>query len=219
MSRPLLWLCGLLVVPTMAWAGPAEDLEAALAGGETVTARFTQTLVSKGFGAAGTWTGTLSIKRPGKMRWDYDEPRGKTVVADGTWIWAYDPEQKTVYRQPEANQFSPRSPALFLAGLAPLGETFDIEPATRKNEGGAEETVFRLLPKRPQPGLKGMLVALDANGRLARLTVVDHLGAKNRFAFTDVAIDVALPDRLFDFTPPHGARVIDAVDGDQKGNE
>ncbi len=177
----------------------------------TLSARFTQTLTSKGFGATGVRTGTVRLLRPGKMRWDYDEPKGKVVVADGASLWLYEPEEKRVYRQSEGGLLNGKSPALFLAGTAPLAALFDITPVQGKNgKTTAREATFRLIPKEPQPGLKGMLLTLADDGTPVSLTAVDHLGAKNRFDFTDVVADPPLATGIFSFTPPAGARVVEA---------
>lgn len=200
-----------------ALAGPAHadertaTFEAKFQRITTLSARFTQTLTSKGFGATGVRTGTMRLLRPGKMRWDYDEPKGKVVVADGATLWLYEPEEKTVYRQSEGGLLNGRSPALFLAGTAPLSALFDITPVRGKNKEMSPDTAtFRLIPKESQPGLKGMLLTLAADGTPVSLTAVDHLGAKNRFDFTDVVTAPPFAADVFTFTPPVGTRVVEA---------
>lgn len=179
---------------------------------KTLSARFSQTLTSKGFGATGEATGTMYLSRPGKMRWEYDRPEGKRVVADGSTLWLYEPDDKTVYRQPEEGLLNGRSPALFLTGTAPLAELFDITPVRRKNEKMTEkdtQATFRLIPKEATIGLKGMLLKLADDGTPLSLTAVDHLGSTNRFDFTDVQKDPDLNPELFIFTPPAGTRVVE----------
>src|SRR5436309_13564985 len=40
--------------------------------------------------------GHVSIKKPGKMRWDYTEPEKKLFVSDGVRIYSYIPQDKQV---------------------------------------------------------------------------------------------------------------------------
>ncbi len=47
----------------------------------TLEARFIETY--EGGGMTRTESGTLIMKKPGKMRWDYDQPRPKLFLTDG----------------------------------------------------------------------------------------------------------------------------------------
>jgi outer membrane lipoprotein carrier protein len=44
-----------------------------------------------GMGMDRTETGTLVLKKPGRMRWSYDSPAGKVFVLDGKFAWFYTP--------------------------------------------------------------------------------------------------------------------------------
>ncbi len=70
----------------------------------TMQARFIQTNPD-----GKTWEGTLSIKRPGNFRFEYDPPVPHTLISNGTWFIHVDRELK------ESN-FLPldRTPARFL---------------------------------------------------------------------------------------------------------
>ena len=47
----------------------------------TLEAQFTETYT--GAGMTRTESGTLLLKKPGRMRWDYDQPRPKMFLTDG----------------------------------------------------------------------------------------------------------------------------------------
>src|SRR6476620_3169393 len=38
-------------------------------------------------------SGTLTLKKPGKMRWQYSQPAGKLFVSDSKWLWLYTPDE------------------------------------------------------------------------------------------------------------------------------
>jgi outer membrane lipoprotein-sorting protein len=98
----------ILAVALAAFAGPAsaqqlslDDLSAYLNGLQTVTARFTQV------NDDGTIsTGTLYIKRPGRVRFEYDPPEKSLVMAGGGQVAIFDgrsnqgPEQYPLKRTP-----------------------------------------------------------------------------------------------------------------------
>src|SRR5437867_299158 len=58
---------------------------------QSIEANFEQTYRSKRFDEKVN-RGKLAIIKPGKMRWDYSEPKGKVLVSNGKQILLYDPE-------------------------------------------------------------------------------------------------------------------------------
>ena len=87
-------LIGLLAVS--AFAGDAS-LDALLKGVETRynKAKTLQVLFHEDYTPPGrakrSESGTLLLRKPGKMRWDYDQPKGKLFVSDGKYLWLYTP--------------------------------------------------------------------------------------------------------------------------------
>src|SRR6202044_2152956 len=53
----------------------------------TLTAHFTERY--RGMGIDRTETGTLTLSKPGRMRWAYDAPLGKIFVLDGKSAVSY----------------------------------------------------------------------------------------------------------------------------------
>src|SRR5690242_8106430 len=56
-------------------------------------ARFEQELTT-GLGAQRKAAGDVWLKKPGRMRWEYERPERKLMVADGTSLWVYEPEDE-----------------------------------------------------------------------------------------------------------------------------
>jgi outer membrane lipoprotein carrier protein len=63
---------------------------------QDLQARFVQTYRSGVLGREIVESGTVSIKRPGRMRWDYRKPESKTFVSDGKVFYFYVPADKQV---------------------------------------------------------------------------------------------------------------------------
>jgi len=61
---------------------------------KTVQVEFVQTYTDRA--RKTTETGTLFLRRPGRMRWQYSSPAGKLWVCDGQIVYSYDPEHKRV---------------------------------------------------------------------------------------------------------------------------
>ena len=90
-------LLALLLVPIAAFAADSiARVEAYLASLQTLTAAFVQIVQDKQGQVTERATGTLSISRPNRFRWDYLEPYAQTIVADGKKLWLYDPDLEQV---------------------------------------------------------------------------------------------------------------------------
>jgi outer membrane lipoprotein carrier protein len=88
-------------------------------------------------------SGKVSFKRPGKMLWRYDEPKGQFALADGKHLYFYQPEQNQVIKSPLKNAFRGDIPLSFLLGLGNLKKEFNTSlKATEENS-----YVLRLEPK------------------------------------------------------------------------
>lgn len=82
-------------VPAEEWPAILDAASAALAAAETASGKFMQT------NADGTiTTGTFALRRPGRMRFDYDDPTPILIVSDGTTVALEDSELETVDRIP-----------------------------------------------------------------------------------------------------------------------
>jgi outer membrane lipoprotein-sorting protein len=82
-------------VPASEWPAILSAASAALAAAETASGKFMQTNVD------GTiTTGTFALNRPGRMRFDYDDPTPILIVSDGTTVAMEDSELETVDRIP-----------------------------------------------------------------------------------------------------------------------
>jgi outer membrane lipoprotein carrier protein len=88
------------VLLPLAEASPAESLvrrlEAHQARVGDLTARFVQTYRSGVLGREVVERGRVSIKRPGRMLWEYKDPEKKTFVADGKTFYFYVPADRQV---------------------------------------------------------------------------------------------------------------------------
>ena len=86
-------------------------------------ADFTETYT--GAGMTRTESGTLLLKKPGQMRWDYDQPRPKMFVTDGHTAWFYVPGEKQARRTPVKQLDDLRSPLRYLLGKTKLEKELD----------------------------------------------------------------------------------------------
>ena len=73
-----------------------------------------------GNGAQREESGTLWLKKPRKMRWEYRSPKEKLFVSDGQSVWFYVPAERQVRKTDLKRLDDLRSPIAFLLGKTKL---------------------------------------------------------------------------------------------------
>ncbi len=195
----------LLLAPLTASADAADELLARVerrhAAVRDLEARFTQSWRSGALGRERVESGVLRIKRPGRMRWDYEKPEQKLFLSDGkAWYFYVPAERQVVVREQAGDR---RAPALLLAGGSIAAQ---FAPALEADAAGRPR--LRLRPRAPDPELDRVYVDLDGSDRITGLEVHDAQGNVSRFRFEALRENRGLADELFRFTVPKGVEVI-----------
>jgi len=151
----------------------------------------------------------VSLKRGGKLRWEYSEPTKQEIVSDGKTLWVYTPTLNQVNTGPAPEALA--GPAgSFLTGLGKIREHFSVRflnPAQPRDGDG--NIVLDLTPKQPLPTLNRLILALEPKQWEVRKAVVyDQFENAVTMRFAKVAMNAGLPDKLFTFTPPPGVATV-----------
>ena len=212
--RLIVALVGGLAVAAPAAAAPTLDevvnaLEQAQRRVTDLKAPFRQAALNKALNQTVEARGTLYLKKPGRLRWEYQTPTPQEIVSDGTRLWIYTPELKQV--NVSAAPAALAGPAgSFLQGLGQVREHFDarfLNPAQPTDADGL--VVLDLAPKRPQPLMARLIVSVDPRSWLVRQAVIhDELGNTVTVRFGDTVVNSGLSESLFVFVPPPGAAVV-----------
>jgi len=166
-----------------------------------LTARFVQSYRSGMLGHEIVESGSLSVKRPGRMRWEYEEPELKTFVADGQSFYFYVPADRQVIVQSQSGQ---RGVAVtLLSGVGSLSADFEAELLT------GSEARLRLTPREADPDVREVLVDVGPAGEILAIEVMDVQANRSRYEFYDTKTNVGLPESLFSFDIPEGVEVIE----------
>jgi len=197
-------LLGLALCPLAAFAADSvARVDAYLASLKTLTAAFVQIVQDKQGQVTERATGTLSISRPNRFRWDYREPYAQTIVADGKKLWLYDPDLEQVTVR-SLEQGLGTTPAMLLSGSGKVGDAFSAGPIEQQKSW----TWYRLVPKQKGSDFERVSLGFDSRNELAAMELVDKLGQTTTIEFSLVKRGAALGDALFRFVPPQGADVI-----------
>ena len=211
MTRLVAWLAVVLAC-LVAPAAPAQQtadavarVESYLGSLKTLSASFSQVVRNREGQVVDRASGRLSLWRPDRFRWDYEQPYLQTIVADGKRLWLYDSdlEQVTV-RALEQGLGS--TPAMLLSGAGKVGDAFAAVAVERLGEW----TWCRLRPRDEATDFEQVSLAFDARGELAAMELRDKLGQATVIEFGVVRRNPALDASLFNFEPPPG---VDEIGG------
>jgi outer membrane lipoprotein-sorting protein len=150
----------------------------------TVKARFVQSNPNGSIAQ-----GTLYVRRPGRMRFEYDPPSQLKIVADGYQVTMWDPATKDFGQWPigwTAASFLAKEPFSLSGDLR-------VEKLDRVN-GLIEATISQA--KKPQDGK--MVVRFAENPLALRgWTIIDSRGQQVSVALSDLQTGMQLADSLF----------------------
>lgn len=196
------WLMALfmLAMSHAALAGGVEQLKSFLKGLESFQADFKQTIVQ------GTKKersgGLLTLQRPGKFRWDYEEPYPHLVLADATYVWIYDPDLEQVTRRTQAPALE-GTPAQLLTNDVPIEKNF-----TLGDKGSKDGMIWvELLPKDKEGQYVRFNLAFKGD-ELRIMQIVDKFNQVTDIEFSAIKRNPSLEDDFFVFEPPEGVDVL-----------
>ena len=229
-----LWLAWLLLIPIPppAAASPATDpnsakflvalFEARYRQARTLQANFLESYVDNG-DVQRSEAGTAYFRRPGKMRFEYQEPERDLFLVDGKTAWFYVPGDHTVMRVPAKQSTDWRTPLALLAGEMKVSRVcskvdlaVEEKPATEGN--AVLRCALRGAEPEPKPSGSGGSTNSTADavffeikprtGELARLLVRQRGGVRVEFKFAGWRTDPPVPESLFHFDLPPGVAIV-----------
>ena len=143
--------------------------------------------------------GTLSVSRPGKMRFEYDAPSQLKIVADGWQVTMWDPLTRDFGQWPigwTAASFLVKQPLVLSGDLT-------VEKVNRAN-GLLELTMVQT--RKPQEGRVTVRVSENPM-QLRGWSIVDTRGNKVDVSLNDVKTGLQLADSLFKYDGPDAGAI------------
>jgi outer membrane lipoprotein carrier protein len=212
-------VCVLLMVLPAVAANPTPDVHALAQAVDshynhlrTLQAEFTESY--RGAGIERTESGSLWLKKPGKMRWEYRSPKEKLFLSDGKDAWFYLPGDRQVRRTSVKKLDDVRSPLGFLLGktrlekeLDGLSVAADVAPVTAGN------TVLRGVPKAMADRISQVVLEVTPDYRIARIQFEEADDSVTEYRFSQQQENAAIADQRFRFSPPPGVEVVEAEFG------
>jgi outer membrane lipoprotein carrier protein len=174
---------------------------------QTLTAEFTE--IYQGSGMDRTESGTLWLKKPGKMRWEYRSPEEKLFVDDGHNGWLYLPAEKQVRKSSMKKSDDIRSPFAFLLGKTKLEkELVGLSFAPDIQTWHPDDVVLRGVPQGMEDTLRQVLLEITPEHAIARILLYGTDDSITEYRFSNQKENLPVPDAKFRFSPPPGVEVI-----------
>ncbi len=153
--------------------------------------------------------GTLYLRKPGQMRWEYEDPEPKLFLSDGRRLTLYVPEEKRVTQTEIKNSDDLRSPMRFLLGGLRFEKEFQqIERVTNQPPRDSRDVVIKAVPKQMRDRLEWVIMEIGPEYDIHRLVLREPGGIQTEFRFGEATLDPRLAPQLFQFKPPAGTEVV-----------
>ncbi len=173
----------------------------------SLKASFTESY--EGLGIHRAESGTLLLLKPGRMRWDYDQPHPKLFLTDGQTAWFYVPGEHQARRLPVKQLDDLRSPLRYLLGKTRLEkELVGLSVAPDQKPAVAGDVILRGIPKGMSERVSQTLLEIAPEGLIVRIVVEELDGSVTEFRFLQQRENVEIPDAQFHFVPAPGVEVV-----------
>ena len=133
--------------------------------------------------------GSFAMRRPGRLRFDYEDPNPALVIADGTWVGVIDERDGAIDRYPLSS-----TPLNLL-----LEERVDLRRAgavTNIDRSQGQLAVTAIDTNNPDQGLITMIFS-DNPLELRQWVITDAQGRQTTVALRDTRTNVSIPAERF----------------------
>jgi outer membrane lipoprotein carrier protein len=173
---------------------------------EGISARFFQTSTYKALDITDSAEGRIYIKKPGRMRWEYETPEKKNFITDGESLWVYLPEENQVMMGSAATIFGDGKGGAFLSDMTLIRKFFTVELASDDPEG---YWILELTPVEPSGDIQTVtLTVLKESFNILQVATENAYGDVTCHTFDAPEFDRKLDDAMFSFTIPDGTEVL-----------
>ncbi len=209
------WLAGFLVVGGIV-PSSAQDVRALAHAVDdhynhlrSLQSDFTE--IYRGDGPERVESGTLWLKKPRKMRWEYRSPKEKLFVSDGQVVWFYLPAERQLRKTEFKKLDDLRSPLAFLLGKTKLeNELRGLSKVVDQAPLGAGNTLLRGVPQ-AMGQVNEVQLEVTPSAQIVRIVLMEPDGAATEFRFSGWKENVDLSDSRFQFTPPPGVETVEGT--------
>src|SRR6185437_1362736 len=149
-------------------------------------------------GISRTESGTLWLKKPGKMRWEYHDPQEKLFVSNSQTAYFYVSGERQARKTSVKKLDDLRSPLRYLLGKTKLQkelEALSFAPDITPLQPG--DKVLRGVPKALKDRVSEVLLEINPARQIVRILITELDGSTTDFHFSQIEENVPVQDSLF----------------------
>ena len=210
-NLPFSWLA----IVALALPAPAQDIHQLARAVDdhynhlrTMQADFTE--IYRGEGVERVESGTLWLKKPRKMRWEYRSPKEKLFVSNGKQVWFYLPAERQARKTELKKLQDLRSPLAFLLGKTKLeNELRGLSKVVDQAPAGAGNTLLRGVPQAMAERVSEVRLEITPAHQIVRILLTEIDGGTTEFRFASLRENQNLGEARFEFSPPPGVETVE----------
>lgn len=185
-----------------------KEVETKYSNAKTIQAQFVQINLNAATGQKKTSSGTLHVKRPGKVRWQTLDPDPNILVSNGKTFWFYTPP----FEEGEAGQVVIKKSAQVQSRLAHVLLSGNFSENKDMKVKKISPFSFDLFPKKGTAGtIARARIEIKPEGKLIEKVVLFHKdGNQSEISLKKIELGTSLGDELFIFEAPPNTEKIDS---------
>jgi outer membrane lipoprotein carrier protein len=184
-------------------SSPIAELKTFLKNNASLSADFRQVTIDHAGRSRPANTGQFYLSRPGKFRWNYQQPIHQEIVSNAGKVWFYDQDLEQVTTK-QLDDSLGSTPALLLTGQVDIDQRFNLED--QGSDDGLEW--IKLSPKNEESGFKYILIGMN-RGQLGGMELSDNFGQLTRIYFSNIKLNPPLKDDMFELKLPKNVDVFE----------
>lgn len=175
--------------------------------GQGFSVAFFQESMLKAMQISDTAEGRLTVKKPGKMRWEYILPDPQTIMTDGKSMWIYRPADNQVMVGQAPAFFGDGKGAGFLSDIRQVRKGFRVEvlPSDEKNHYR-----LKLVPRQPTADIAEIFLSVAKGSfQVDQVLTLNAYGDETKISLNDYKFNLNPKEELFSFVIPDGIDVVE----------
>lgn len=155
--------------------------------------------------------GELWVKKPGKIRWNYNKPKNEQIISDGNFLWYFDVDEKYVVKR-DIKEFGHETNIIStLSDLNNLKKIFKIKIYS-STEDNIKYYLVELIPLESEDdSINKQRIAVNMENLLIeKMYIHDAFGNISTIKFSNIKVNEGIKDSVFNFKPPKGTEVVEA---------
>jgi len=185
-----------------------SDIQKKYASINDLSSSFTQVTLIKDLDEKISSAGKVWFKKPGMMKWQYEEPWKDTIVSDGKRVWYFDSRENQVTEMElESVWANSLGSYTIISILEDLDRLFDVRPGAGSTDGRGN--ILLDLKQKNQEQSKQVTIAVDPKTYMLREIIIgDIFGNTTVIKLGTAEVNLGIANSFFAFKKPKEAGVV-----------